>query len=81
MFDYLEEDFQAVLDKSFTELDQFLKGYEESLQESINMNKQDAEKQAERKAALDKISNDSAKLKEAVEKQKKHVGEILKSKQ
>ena len=45
------------------------------------MNKQDAEKQAERKAALDKISNDSAKLKEAVEKQKKHVGEILKSKQ
>ena len=81
VFDYLEEDFQAVLDKSFTELDQFLKGYEESLQESINMNKQDAEKQAERKAALDKISNDSAKLKEAVEKQKKHVGEILKSKQ
>lgn len=81
VFNYLEEDFQAVLDKSFTELDQFLKGYEESLQESINMNKQDAEKQAERKAALDKISNDSAKLKEAVEKQKKHVGEILNSKQ
>ncbi len=81
VFDYLEEDFQAMLDKSFAELDQFLKGYEESLHESINFNKQNAEKKAERKAALDKISDDSAKLKGDVDNQKKYVGEILKSKQ
>jgi len=81
VFDYLEEDFQAVLDKSFSELDQFLKGYEESLQESINMNKQDAANQAEYKAALDKVSDNSAKLKGAVENQKKYVREMLKSKQ
>jgi len=81
VFDYLEEDFQGVLDKYFSELDQFLKGYEESLKESINVNKQNAQKQAERKAALDKISDDSAKLKGAVDNQKKYVREILKSKQ
>jgi len=81
MFNYLEEDFQAVLDKSFSELDQFLKGYEESLQESINMNKQNAANQAEYKAALDKVSDDSAKLKGGVENQKKYVGEMLKSRQ
>lgn len=63
VFEYLEEDFQTVLDNSFSELDHFLKGYEESLQESINMNKQDAEKQAERKAALDKISDEESKVK------------------
>jgi GTPase SAR1 family protein len=80
VFEYLEEDFQAVINKYFDELDQFLKVYEESLQESININKQDAVKQAERKAALDKISDDSAKLKGTVENQKKHVGEILKNK-
>ncbi|WP_190315922.1 hypothetical protein [Pseudanabaena sp. UWO310] len=51
------------------------------MQESINFNKQNAEKQAERKNTLDKISNDNAKLKGAVENQKKHVGEILRSKQ
>jgi hypothetical protein len=81
VFTYLEEEFQSELNSYFDELDQFLKSYEESLQASIVIGKQSAEKQAERKAALDKISNDSAKLKEAVEKQKKHVGEILKSKQ
>jgi len=81
VFKYLEQDFQAEIDSYFLELDQFLKGYEELLQRSINGHKQDAEKQAERKAALDKISDDSAKLKGAVDNQKKHVGEILKSKQ
>jgi hypothetical protein len=81
VFKYLEHDFQMEIDRYFLELDQLLKGYEESLQESINFNKQNAEKQAERKAALDKISDDSAKLKGAVDNQKKYVREILKSKQ
>ena len=81
VFKYLEQDFQMEMDRYFLELDQLLKGYEESLQESINFNKQNAEKQAERKAALDKISDDSAKLKGAVDNQKKYVREILKSKQ
>lgn len=81
VFTYLEEEFQSELNNYFDELDQFLKGYEESLQASIAIGRQSAEKQAERKAALDKIYDDSAKLKEAVEKRKKHVGEILKSKQ
>lgn len=81
VFDYLEKDFQSVLKNYFAELDQFFRGYEESLQESINVSKQDAEKQSKRKAALDKISDDSAKLKGAVENQKKYVGEILKNKQ
>ncbi|MFN5855280.1 MAG: dynamin family protein, partial [Pseudanabaenaceae cyanobacterium] len=51
VFKYLEQDFQMEIDRYFLELDQLLKGYEESLQESINFNKQNAEKQAERKAA------------------------------
>ncbi len=81
VFTYLEEEFQSELNNYFDELDQFLKGYEESLQGSIVIGKQSAEKQAERKAALDKISDDSAEFKGTVEKQKKRVGEILKSKQ
>ena len=81
VFTYLEEEFQSELNNYFDELDQFLKGYEESLQASIAIGKQSAEKQAERKAALDKISADSTKLKGAVDNQKKHVREILKSKQ
>ncbi len=81
VFDYLEKDFQSVIDKYFDELDGFLKGYQESLQKSIDVKKQDPRTRAEYKVALDKISDDSAKLKVAVENQKKYVAKILKSKQ
>jgi hypothetical protein len=74
---YLQDDFQSGIVSFFAELDQFLKGYRDDLQKSIEAGKRSAEDREASRRVFDYILDKSPQLINDVETQTKYVNQHL----